>query len=81
MIKTEIIKQDIEIVNDVICDCCGMSCKISDLDKNFEFMTMTTKWGYYSSKDTEEWIAHICEPCIDEKFKFVKFTKTPYDIC
>jgi hypothetical protein len=41
-------------------------------------MTMAAEWGYNSNKDMENWKAHICEKCVDEKFNFIKFVKTKY---
>ena len=71
-----------EVVTDVICDCCGKSLKvkegISDEHYGFEYMTLEATWGFFSEKDTEHWIADICEKCVDEKFTFVKFKKTNY---
>ncbi len=80
-----------EVVTDVICDCCGKSCKVSEgkIDNSsrvdngetyyeFEFMEMKAHWGYHTRKDMEEWVAQICEKCIDEKFTFVKFKKSEY---
>lgn len=76
------------VLTDVICDCCGESCKVHELivdnDKRidngesyrtFSFMKMEATWGYFSKKDLEKWSAHICEKCVDEKFGFVKFNK------
>lgn len=38
-------------------------------------MTLESTWGYGTKKDLEQWSAHICEQCVDEKFSFVKFEK------
>ena len=71
--------KDIEVTKDIICDCCGNSCKSNNSDiENFEYMTMEAYWGYTSVKDSEKWTAHICEKCIDEKFSFVNFKKENY---
>lgn len=80
-----------EIVVDIICDSCGKSCKkeeyVVDNEHNpeygknspiFEYMELSANWGYWSDKDTEKWTAHICEKCVDEKFKFISFKKTHY---
>jgi hypothetical protein len=73
--KSEIVQR----VVDIICDCCGNSCKKSEhITGNFEYMKMATTWGYDSNKDLEQWIAHICESCVDEKFTFIKFQKFRY---
>lgn len=61
-----------EIVTEVICDCCGSSCKTN---AGFEFLELKTVWGFMSNKDLEKWEAHICEKCVDEKLNFIKFEK------
>ncbi len=87
----EIQNKKTEVVTDVICDCCGKSCKVLEVTVDnpsnisngeqvydFEFMELTAHWGYYSGKDLEKWTAQICEACVDEKFSFVKFKKSDY---
>ena len=73
-IKGNVLKEKI-ITLEIICDCCGKSCKTQ---MGFEFMLMSANWGYDSNKDLEKWEAQICEECIDNKFKFVKFNKGKY---
>lgn len=81
----------VEILTDVICDSCGQSCKVFDgviendtiVDNGepyceFNYMELNATWGYYSNKDNEEWVAKICEKCVDEKLSFIKFIKKPY---
>lgn len=69
----------VDVMSDVICDCCGKSCKVFIDQKhtvvNFECMTLKANWGYGSGKDMERWTAQICEKCVDEKFGFIKFKK------
>jgi len=77
-----------EVVTDIICDCCGDSCKkeeytvendarIDNGEKKyiFSFMNLEAGWDYYSGKDMEHWTAQICEKCVDEKLSFIKFNK------
>jgi len=62
-----------EFVIDIICDCCGQSCKT---EYGIEYLKMQANWGYGSDKkDFTQWTAQICEKCADEKFDFVKFKK------
>jgi len=70
-------KTELEVLQDVICDSCGKSCKNST---NFEYMTLKNYWGYGSKKDGEMWEAHVCEKCVDEKFQFIKFRKEDYNV-
>ena len=87
----EIKNKRIEEITDVICDCCGQSCRVHEgrVDNEaredfgesysiFEFMKIEKCWGYWSSKDTEKWTAQICEKCVDEKLSFIKFKKERY---
>ena len=62
-----------ESIKDIICDCCGKSCKVDD--DVFEFIEIEKHWGYYSKKDLQKWTAQICENCVDEKLIFIKFKK------
>jgi hypothetical protein len=81
MIKTKKVKKLETITTDVICDCCGKSCKVYWGKKGksftFEFMTLSADWGYGSGKDMERYQAQICEKCVDKKLSpMVKFRKT-----
>lgn len=76
-------KQEVEVTTDVICDCCGKSCRGEGSEdvglRDFQFMQMEAHWGYFSeNKDMQKWTAQICEKCVDEKFSFVKFKKERY---
>jgi hypothetical protein len=84
----EIQNKKTEVTVDILCDCCGKSCKVQEsiitnesrVDNgekmyDFEYMVMHGVWGYSSKKDGECWVAYICEKCVDEKFPFVKFFK------
>lgn len=83
MKKTKKVNRSIDIVVDVICDCCGKSCKKNisrDGDFNLEYMTLSAKWGYASTHDLESWEAHICNKCVDKKLaKIIDFRKEEYD--
>lgn len=69
--------KEVNVLKDVICDCCGKSCK--DSIGNFECATIKANWGYGSKKDMERWTAQICEKCIDEKLSFINFKKEDLD--
>ena|ERR1035437_9885395 len=88
----EIQNKKAEVVVDVICDCCGNSCKKDEgvIDNkssedngekwySFNYMTLQAYWGYGSNKDMEKWSAQICENCADTKFPFIKFKKEGYN--
>jgi hypothetical protein len=81
MIKTKKVKRSATITTDIICDCCGKSCKAYvDRKKtsfNFEFMTLDAHWGYGSGKDMERHQAQVCEKCVDKKLSpIIKFRKS-----
>lgn len=84
MIKTKKAKKSVIVTTDVICDCCGKSCKVyidaKEKHFNFQYMTLEATWGYGSDKDTEKWSAQVCEKCVDKKFKGVNFKKEVCDI-
>ena len=87
----EIHKKKTEVITDVICDCCGVSCKVNsgtiangiriddgEMYYQFSYMDLKVNWGYHSGKDTETWTAQVCEKCVDEKMPFINFKKVNY---
>lgn len=76
----EIKNKEVEIITDIICDCCGKSCKTDeykldngDVAYNFEYMTLSAEWGFGSKKDLEKWKAQICEDCVDKGLPSINF--------
>ncbi len=71
-------KQVVEVLVDVICDCCGKSCKTQNIvgRTDFEFMTLSANWGFGSKYDMQSWSAEVCESCVTKKLKFITFKKT-----
>ena len=51
-----------EVVKDIVCDCCGNSCRDKD-DLNYEYATFRASWGYSSANDLDDWESHLCESC------------------
>lgn len=91
MKKKEKHQRKVDIVVDIICDCCGNSCKVGEgiVDNDlrddhgqpfydFEYMELNANWGYNSGKDFQSWKAQVCEKCVDERFGFIKFEKSDY---
>lgn len=91
MEKEEIQNKKKKVITDIICDCCGKSCKIDEGKINnpsrvddgesyysFEFLKLEDYWGYNSGKDTIQYTAQICEECVDEKLSFINFKKERY---
>jgi hypothetical protein len=70
-----------DIVKNITCDCCGVSCAVGDPEDNqYEYMEMSSNWGYHSNKDLETWTAQICESCVDKHFSFIKFSKSGFGV-
>ena len=78
-----------EVITEILCDCCGKSCKTheavvnndlridnGEIVRSFEYLDLKTVWGYGSNKDMQEWTAQICESCVDKHLSFIKFTIT-----
>jgi hypothetical protein len=63
------------VTEDVICDCCGNSCKT---EYGIESMKISATWGFMSNKDGEKWQADLCEKCVDEKLSFINFNVKKY---
>lgn len=76
----------LNVITDILCDCCGKSCKVREdeitnpsnirfaqKDYQFSYMELHANWGFWSNKDLEKWSAKICEKCVDEKLGFIKF--------
>lgn len=87
MEKTEYRMEKTIHTTEIICDCCGKSCKKDTYTDNdgveehvFEYLKMSAHWGYYSNdKDCMKYTAHICEPCVDERLGFINFDKVIYN--
>lgn len=70
-IQKKYIITQIEVIEDIICDCCKKSCSVNG---DFEFAKITAHWGYHSQKDLETHNTFLCEKCYDEiisKFKIM----------
>ena len=65
-----------QILKEVVCDCCNKPC--INTEYGIEYMTLHASWGFMSNKDLESWEAQVCEECVDQKFRDIKFKKTDY---
>jgi len=72
IVKTE--KIEIEIVDDILCDKCGESCKLRDSSEFGGLIEARVCGGYYSThlEDGEDFNFSICEKCLFEMFKDFK---------
>ena len=60
----------VQIVDEVVCDVCGESCK--DLNFGNEHATLTADWGYASKKDGERYSVDLCEKCFEKTVQFLQ---------
>jgi len=71
------IRKTVEVVTDILCDCCGKSCKVKSIiggQPQYEFMELKAFWGFNSKKDLAKWSAKVCESCVDKKLsKIINF--------
>jgi len=76
MIKERFIYQPTMVLDDIICDICGNSCKKS---MNYEYMNLHAAWGYESGYDGQVWTADVCVECVLKNLiPLIKF-KENYD--
>ena len=64
MIITRKEQQEVEVVDDVLCNNCGKSCS-SFVAGVHEAAELVAHLGYGSLKDTERHQSHLCEECYD----------------
>lgn len=65
MLVTRKETQEVELIDDVICNKCGKSCR-DETTGLIEAVPLSMTWGYGSSKDGEGHESHVCEHCYDE---------------
>ena len=63
MIKTKMVEKEVEELEDVTCDVCGISCIKGQCGP--EYVRIDKIWGFDSNKDGEIHKAEICEECWD----------------
>lgn len=61
-------------IKDILCDCCGESCKKTTHPKikEFEFATLNASWGYYSDSDGKVYRLELCEKCFYDVIAHLK---------
>ena len=77
MKKTALMKKEIEIIVDVICNKCGKSCKEAepvDMVDYCGLIEVTVSGGYFSPalNDGTHYTFSMCEHCLKELFETFK---------
>ena len=52
-------------VYEVYCNSCGKKIETTDSTKREDYISIKKEWGYFSNKDGQIHIFHICESCYD----------------
>lgn len=74
MKKTKIITKEIEVIDDVLCNKCGKSCRSNDSGDFYGLIEVSFSTGYFSPKlpDGSTYTFSLCEECLDEMFREFK---------
>ena len=65
-------KVETNVLEDIICDWCGSSCRKYDEPGLYEYCCLHADWGYWSAKDAVTWDAVFCEACADRLKSFIE---------
>lgn len=69
-------KKTVEVVDQILCDCCGQSCtkEFPTTKPSFdhEYASIEATWGYLSNQDGIQYDIQICETCFTEVLNFIK---------
>ena len=52
-------------VYEVYCNSCGKKIETTGSTKREDYISIKKEWGYFSNKDGQIHIFHICESCYD----------------
>jgi hypothetical protein len=70
------------VINDILCDICGKSCKVNigkgiDGEEffNTEFSTLQAVWGYGSYHDDSKWDFDFCIDCSENVMDVINSLK------
>jgi hypothetical protein len=62
--------KQVELLDEVICDVCGESCKDQNIGN--EFASLCADWGYASKQDGAKYDINLCENCFEKTLQFLK---------
>lgn len=74
MLKSRTELKEIGIIEDIVCNKCGNSCKVVDCENYFSCAELVVHWGYGSGHDGEVHEAHLCEQCWEQIIKDFKYS-------
>lgn len=77
MKKVKLVKKQIEVIDDILCNKCGKSCKEDCGEDVIEYCGLietTIEGGYFSPvlEDAVKYTFSLCEECLNELFKTFK---------
>lgn len=61
-----------KVVDEILCDCCGESCTITEPVTEHEYGELIATWGYFSDQDGIQYDIQLCEKCFNEAINFLK---------
>mgnify|MGYP001607061169 CR=1 FL=1 len=73
--KTKKIASVVEVLEDIICDMCGLSCIVHEYDngiRDIESAHFYANWGYGSRDDGENWAVDLCIDCAYKVKNFIE---------
>jgi hypothetical protein len=76
-----------KVVDEILCDCCGESCTVTEPVVEHEYAELIATWGYFSDQDGSQYNIDLCENCFNDVLSFIKNSrkkilgpfKYPYD--
>lgn len=61
-----------KVLDEILCDCCGESCTITEPVVEHEYATIEATWGYFSDQDGKQFNIDLCENCFNDTLIFIK---------
>lgn len=61
-----------KVIDEILCDCCGQSCTITEPVVEHEYAELIATWGYFSNQDGSQFDIDLCENCFNDVLEFIK---------
>lgn len=68
MRRYEIVTKQIEMIDQIVCDICGVAINKNEHDIFDDFLHIEKTWGYNSNKDGKSYSFDVCEKCFEKIF-------------